>query len=136
MSEMVPETARRAARAASHPPASPRRVPARPIARPSAAKAAKTAPREAPRARSVAISGRRRTTEIETALAIRKNPTRIVSDPSAFRLNRKARTIRSAVAAERVGGSIARPGGRREASCIRTASLETSRSRTTSTRSA
>ena len=80
-----------------------------PTASPSARKAAKIAAREVPSARSVAISGRRRSTAIETALAIRKIPTSSVSEPRAFRLKRKARTIRSAVSAARPGRSSESP---------------------------
>ena len=102
----------KAARARKTPPASPRSVPRMPMERPSATKTAKIDDREAPSARSVAISGRRRRTEIETALAMRNMATRSVSEASALRLKRKARTIRSAVAAERPGDWSVRPAGR------------------------
>ena len=115
----------------------PRRaaVPAMPIASPSARKAEKIAEREVPRARSVAISGRRRSTAIDTALAIRKIPTSSVSEPSAFRFRRNARTIRSAVCAARPGGSSARPRGRRRAISRPASDRDTPGSSTMSTRS-
>ena len=93
-----------------------------PIARPSARKAAKIAAREAPSARRVAISGRRRSTAIDTALAIRKTPTSSVSEPSAFRLKRKARTIRSAVC-RRASGRLERRGPAAAARAISRAGL-------------
>ena len=80
-------------------------------------------PRPAPSARSVAISGRRRSTAIETALKIRKIPTSSVSEPSAFRLKRKARTMRSDVSAALPGESSERPRGRRRAISRRAVSL-------------
>ena len=131
----VPATAESAARETKKPRISPSTVPRAPIARPSARNAAKITARPAPIARSVAISGRRRSTAIETALEIRKIPTSSVSEPSAFRLKRKARTMRSAVSAARPGESSDRPRGRRRAISRRAVSRATPGRRTTSTRS-
>src|SRR6202162_3915058 len=135
MSDTVPATVFNAARARKTPPASPRRVPARPMPRPSATKTPKIDAREAPSARSVAISGRRRRTEIETALAIRNAATSSVSEASAFRLKRKARTIRSAVAAERPGDCRVSPAGRLDRIFAAIASRGSPGSSTMSTRS-
>src|SRR6266540_3550668 len=135
MLETVPDTTRRAIRARTRPPISPRSVPAAPTARPSTAKAVKIEARDVPSDRSVAISGRRRRTEIETAFATRNIPTRSVSEPSAFRLKRNALAIRPAASATRPAGSTERPAGNRRAISLRAASAETPGSRTTSTRS-